>query len=85
MFLKPSNLKTLLRSKPFFPQKGLRRVFKKSQKYQTFICYNAIMAETNCKDKTKCYFCDADSKYTSDYDGYIVDTCDKHFKYRYMG
>lgn len=43
------------------------------------------MAETNCKDKTKCYFCDADSKYTSDYDGYIVDTCDKHFKYRYMG
>lgn len=45
------------------------------------ICYNFVMSNL----KTKCYFCDRDAIYTSDYEDKVIDTCLIHFKYMYMG
>ena len=58
------------------------RLRKIARTPQTFICYNAIMSN-QCK--VKCYFCDQDALYTSDHEGLIIDTCEKHFKYKFVG
>lgn len=44
-------------------------------------CYNKNM------EKTKCFYCEQDAKYTQPgkTTGKIIDVCDKHFTFRYMG
>lgn len=43
------------------------------------------MSNLICPKKVKCHFCDRDALYVSDYEGLIIDTCIKHFKYLYSG
>ena len=61
------------------------------------ICYNQYMfsqkedlelIQTLDKQRNnKCHFCEGKSKYTQPdkSTGYIIDVCEKHFTFRYMG
>jgi hypothetical protein len=76
---KPSNLITI---QTFISQK---KDYDPNLIFPKPLCYNLNMP-TQCPNKTKCYYCEEDAIFNStNEEGFIVDTCRKHFKYMYSG